>query len=42
LQKEVPDDGSSESKHVALCDVTAQCYVGLHMFFCLWYRKKEK
>ena len=28
----VPDDGSSEPKHVALCDMTLQRCVGRHIF----------
>jgi len=33
LYKEVPDDGSCEPKHAALCDM---CCFGLHIFVCLW------
>jgi hypothetical protein len=35
LQKELPEDGSCEPKHVALCDLTLKCCVGRHIF-CLF------
>jgi len=38
LQKEMPDDGSCEQKHVAVCN-TSQCCVGRQIFVCLWDRK---
>lgn len=33
LYQEVPDVGPCELKHVALCDVTLQCYVGRCVLF---------
>jgi len=39
--KEVPDDGSCESKHVAVCDRALKCFVGLHIFVSLFMIKKK-
>lgn len=32
----MPDDGSWEPKHAALCDMTLECCIGRHIFACLW------
>jgi len=42
LCKEVPDYGSCEPKHVAVCDVTLKWCAGRHIVVCLWCRKTQR